>query len=226
MKCRSSRAARSTAASATPMSAGSVVGTNDSAGVVPDEAVMAVGRVKQNIWARIVGRGDRHRRRSAGPRAAAGSAASTSPTRPRAFAATRTSSSACGAWRPVATISGDDATAYGFKVDYPNDMWEFELTHKRIGRDFDPSLGFVPRRAVHLINGQINNRTRLSRGPIQQLIHEFEPSLATDLVREVGELSRLHRAGQLALPKRRPLRVQRQSDRRAAGRAVRSRRLA
>jgi hypothetical protein len=34
---------------------------------------------------------------------------------------------------------------------------------------------------VYLYNGQINNRTRLSRGPIQQLFHEFMPSLATDL---------------------------------------------
>jgi hypothetical protein len=39
----------------------------------------------------------------------------------------------------------------------------------------------VPRRSVYLYNGQINNRTRLSKGPIQQLFHEFEPSLATDL---------------------------------------------
>ena len=76
---------------------------------------------------------------------------------------------------------GNDATAYGFKVDYPNDLWDIQLTAKRIGRDFDPSIGFVPRRAVYLYNGQINNRTRLSHGPIQQLFHEFIPSLATDL---------------------------------------------
>ena len=35
---------------------------------------------------------------------------------------------------------------YGFKVDYPNDLWDIQLTDKRIGRDFDPSIGFVPRR--------------------------------------------------------------------------------
>jgi hypothetical protein len=52
---------------------------------------------------------------------------------------------------------------------------------KRIGRDFDPSIGFVPRRAVCLYNGQINNRTRLTHGPILQLFREFIPSLATDL---------------------------------------------
>jgi hypothetical protein len=75
----------------------------------------------------------------------------------------------------------DDGTAYGFKVDYPNDLWDMQITYKRIGTDFDPSLGFVPRRAVHLINGQTNNRTRLSRGPIQQMFHQFQPFLATNL---------------------------------------------
>jgi hypothetical protein len=76
---------------------------------------------------------------------------------------------------------GRDSNTYGFKVDYPNDLWDIQLTAKRIGRDFDPSIGFVPRRSVYLYNGQINNRTRLSRSPIQQLFHEFMPSLATDL---------------------------------------------
>jgi hypothetical protein len=76
---------------------------------------------------------------------------------------------------------GGDASAIGFKVDYPNDLWDMQITAKRIGRDFDPSIGFVPRHAVYLYNGQIDNRTRLANGPIQQLFHEFGPSLATDL---------------------------------------------
>jgi hypothetical protein len=76
---------------------------------------------------------------------------------------------------------GRDATSHGFKIDYPNDLWDVALTYKRIGRDFDPSIGFVPRPAVHLYNLSVNNKTRLSRGPIQQLLHEFQPSLATDL---------------------------------------------
>jgi hypothetical protein len=76
---------------------------------------------------------------------------------------------------------GSDATSHGFKLDYPNDVWDVALTYKRIGRNFDPSLGFVPRHAVQLWNLTVNNSTRLRRGPIQQLFHEFLPSLATDL---------------------------------------------
>lgn len=59
--------------------------------------------------------------------------------------------------------------------------WDINLTYKRIGRDLDPSLGFVPRQSVRLINMQANNRTRLARGPIQQMFHQFMPFVATDL---------------------------------------------
>jgi hypothetical protein len=76
---------------------------------------------------------------------------------------------------------GRDKAAYGLTVDYPNDLWDINVIYKRIGRDFDPSLGFVPRRAVHMYRGQANNRTRLSQGPLQQLFHQFQPSLVTDL---------------------------------------------
>ncbi|MGI9546220.1 MAG: DUF5916 domain-containing protein [Flavobacteriaceae bacterium] len=43
----------------------------------------------------------------------------------------------------------DDTSAFGFKVDYPNDKWDAALIYSRIGKDFDPSLGFVPRKGVH-----------------------------------------------------------------------------
>ncbi len=76
---------------------------------------------------------------------------------------------------------GRDSTAHGFKIDYPNDLVDMALTYKRIGRDFDPSIGFVPRAAVQLWNAAADFSPRLSRGPIQQMFFEFEPSLATDL---------------------------------------------
>jgi hypothetical protein len=141
---------------------------------------MAVGRVKQNIW----------RESWVGAIATAGDPLG----RPGSWLAGGDFTYAtsrfrgdknllAGVWALAAGRDGlgRDAGAYGFKVDYPNDLWDIQLTAKRLGRDFDPSIGFVPRRAVYLYNGQINNRTRLSKGPIQQLFHEFVPSLATDL---------------------------------------------
>lgn len=45
-------------------------------------------------------------------------------------------------------LSGDQS-ALAFKVDYPNDIWDLALTYLRIGESFDPSLGFVPRKAIN-----------------------------------------------------------------------------
>ncbi|MFQ5722712.1 MAG: DUF5916 domain-containing protein, partial [Candidatus Aminicenantales bacterium] len=47
---------------------------------------------------------------------------------------------------------GKDRTAFGFQLDYPNDLWDISLTFKRIGADFEPSLGFVPWRGIYKAN--------------------------------------------------------------------------
>ena len=77
--------------------------------------------------------------------------------------------------------SPGDAAAYAFKVDYPNDKWDWRVWYKRIGGDFDPSLGFVPRRAVQIWNPSFMHRPRLARGPIQQMSYGLNPYLWTDL---------------------------------------------
>ena len=159
---------------------GLVVGTNDKEDVVGNEAIMAVGRVKQNIWQEswvgaIATVGDPLARPGSWLAGADFTYATSHFRRDKNFLV--------GVWG-LATGRDDlgrDSSAYGFKVDYPNDLWDIQLTAKRIGRDFDPSIGFVPRAGVYLINGQIDNRTRISKGPFQQLFHEFGPSLAADL---------------------------------------------
>lgn len=49
-------------------------------------------------------------------------------------------------------LSSGDRTAAGFKIDYPNDLWDVAFKYKRIGDSFDPSLGFVPRAGVHIVS--------------------------------------------------------------------------
>ncbi len=41
-----------------------------------------------------------------------------------------------------------DQSAIALKIDYPNDLWDVAFTYLRIGESFDPSLGFVPRKAI------------------------------------------------------------------------------
>ncbi len=56
-----------------------------------------------------------------------------------------------GAWGLVTDREGleGDRSAFGGKIDYPNDTWDISLTYTKIGDGFDPSLGFVPRRGIH-----------------------------------------------------------------------------
>ena len=58
--------------------------------------------------------------------------------------------------------------ARGGKIDYPNDLWDIALTYKWIGDGFDPSLGFVPRRGVQIVNVSANFQPRPTRpiGPL------------------------------------------------------------
>jgi hypothetical protein len=44
-------------------------------------------------------------------------------------------------------VRGDDAS-YGINVNYPNDRWDLFAEWKHIGRNFNPALGFAPRRAI------------------------------------------------------------------------------
>jgi hypothetical protein len=156
------------------------VGTDDKEDVVPVKAQMGVARIKQNLGAEswiggIATVGD--------PLGRTGSWLGGADV---TYATSRFKGNKnllVGGWA-LATDRpglGNDATAHGFTIDYPNDLWDINAIYKRIGRDFDPSLGFVPRRAVQLFSTQANNRTRLSRGPVQQMFHQFMPSLATDL---------------------------------------------
>ena len=143
---------------------------------------------------------------------AAGSLAATSRTRRRGSAATRTSWSGSGGWPRVARTSAADTTAYGVKIDYPNDLWDIALssTSASAGTSIRRS-GFVPAagRAPLSVSAP-TIRPRLDRGPIQQMFTSSSRR-GDGPDRPVGELPRLLRAGELALPQRRPLRVQRES---------------
>jgi hypothetical protein len=73
-------------------------------------------------------------------------------------------------------LTGDKA-AWGFRIDYPNDLFAFNLTSIHIGDGFDPSLGFVLRNDVHIwdIDGEFNPRP--SWGFLRQMFHELSLTL-------------------------------------------------
>ncbi len=77
-------------------------------------------------------------------------------------------------------LSGDRA-AFGAKVDYPNELWDISLTYKRIGEDFRPSLGFVPRPGVQNFRVGVDYSPRPDWAWVRQMFYEFGAWFVTDL---------------------------------------------
>jgi hypothetical protein len=71
--------------------------------------------------------------------------------------------------------------AYGFRLDYPNDLWDIVLHWKRIGEGFDAAMGFVPRTGIRKTNLGIAFQPRPGRFGIRQFFFELEPELITSL---------------------------------------------
>ena len=76
---------------------------------------------------------------------------------------------------------GGDRTAFGVKIDYPNDLWDISLTAKRIGKDFDPSLGFVPWKGIYKVNFSLVYKPRPNWPWLRQMFNEFFPYVVTDV---------------------------------------------
>jgi uncharacterized protein DUF5916 len=77
-----------------------------------------------------------------------------------------------------------DKNAYGFKVDYPADLFTFSLTSVTIGEGMQPSLGFAPRTDVRLWSLTTEYNPRPSWGLVRQMDHEASIVLFTDLANE------------------------------------------
>ena len=92
-----------------------------------------------------------------------------------------------GAWGLLMNRGGltGDRSAWGGKVDYPNDLWDIAATFKQIGNGFQPSVGFVPRTGVRIATLSVNYQPRPEKpiGPfrVRQMFHEFETRYVTDL---------------------------------------------
>jgi len=80
-----------------------------------------------------------------------------------------------------------DTSGYagGFKIDYPNDLWDLALSWKQIGEDFRPALGFVPRTGIRKASGGIAYMPRPHRWGIRQFFFRFWPDYVTDLENRV-----------------------------------------
>lgn len=65
-----------------------------------------------------------------------------------------------------------ERSAFGLKIDYPNDLWDIAFIYSYIGEDFDPSLGFVPRKGVHYSRLGGTFAPRPNWALVRQMFHE------------------------------------------------------
>jgi hypothetical protein len=70
-----------------------------------------------------------------------------------------------------------DKTAFGARIDYPNDLWDTNLSTIRIGDGFDPSLGFVPRRGTQIWDFGLEFNPRPNSTWLRQMFYELSGTL-------------------------------------------------
>ena len=81
-----------------------------------------------------------------------------------------------GAW--TATTQGDvrpgSKVGWGFKIDYPNDLWDCATSVNQYGDALEPLMGFLPRSGVRRTAGGCNWQPRPSKdGPLRWIRQEF-----------------------------------------------------
>lgn len=88
-----------------------------------------------------------------------------------------------GVWGLVTNREGvgPDRTSFGVALDFPNDLWDISFNAKRIGADFDPSLGFVPWAGIYKANLNIMYKPRPDWPWLRQIRNELFTQIVTDL---------------------------------------------
>lgn len=91
-----------------------------------------------------------------------------------------------GLWgaRSSGDLPAGSPTGWGAKVDYPNDLWDMNITFNRFGDALDPGLGFLPRPGTRQLSAYTAFQPRPKPGAldwIRQAFFEVQYSRVEDL---------------------------------------------
>lgn len=78
------------------------------------------------------------------------------------------------------TLDATD-TAYGFSLDYPNELWTLRANSTYIGEDFRPALGFAKRTGIRTLRAMVKFRPRARGIGIRRFDFDLSPALVFDL---------------------------------------------
>jgi hypothetical protein len=62
---------------------------------------------------------------------------------------------------------------FGFKVDYPNDLWDLSLAYDYFGDRLYPGLGFLPRKNIQMLSSGIAYSPRPEKGWFGKWVRQF-----------------------------------------------------
>lgn len=92
-----------------------------------------------------------------------------------------------GVWsaRSWSDQNADKPYGFGFKIGYPNDLWDVFLSYNYYGDALNPGLGFLPRNNIQWLVGKISYSPRPEKGwigeSVRQLRFMLGPVLYWDL---------------------------------------------
>ena len=90
-----------------------------------------------------------------------------------------------GGWAAISRgdVPEGQRSGWGFKIDYPNDLWDVNAIVKEFGSGLDPALGFLPRPGTRWYESSVEYRPRPKDGFfgwVRQFFFEFRPKLVQD----------------------------------------------
>jgi len=89
-----------------------------------------------------------------------------------------------GYWVANTTVNdAGEGAAFGTRIEYPNDIWEMSADFQEVQENYDPALGFTPRREYRRYNPEFrwNPRPKTRHPYIRRLGFGIDPELFTDL---------------------------------------------
>jgi len=68
---------------------------------------------------------------------------------------------------------GGKKKAWGFKIDYPNDLLDMAIVYNFYGDSLNPGLGFLPRKAYHYLYNSVEYMPRPKKGWIGKVVRQW-----------------------------------------------------
>ncbi|NTV81508.1 MAG: hypothetical protein HGA24_08815, partial [Candidatus Aminicenantes bacterium] len=62
---------------------------------------------------------------------------------------------------------------FGFRADYPNDLWNVQTVYAYYGEALDPGLGFMMRPAIQTAFGRVGFQPRPAKGALSRIVRQF-----------------------------------------------------